>query len=310
MVEPDVEAVRPDHVFRLGLDQLHHRAQVPARPEQAAAQEVPGPQALAQVPRRLRLQREQGGGMAGDHGQVAEPAEVRDDAFDHDVAERFVRRVARQVRQRQHGDRGLQVDGGDRRFGSAGTPDRGAGRRGDALDREHLDDLADALQREAPEEAEHDLLHVADRAPDPAGDDGRPGIRQALDACRDVDAVGVDDLVVAGDLAEVGRDAELDRFAVLPPGLLAELRLHLDREADRLLGAFEQGQDAVPGDLDDAAAVEADEGFEQVDRSGRVVGVPDLVLFDPTAVAHHVRHQDGGQLAPALTATPVVLIHK
>ena len=310
LVERDVEAIRPDHVLRLGLDQLHHRAQVPARSEQAAAQKVAGPQALAEVPGRLRLQREQRGGMAGDHGQAAEPAEVRDDPFDHDVAERLVRRVARQVRQGQHGDRRLEFDGVGRRFGAVGMPDGGPGRCGGSIDREDLDDLADALQREASQETERHLLHIAHRSPDPARDDGRSGIGQALDARRDVDAMGVDDLVIAGNLAEVGRDAELDRFPVLPAGLLAKLRLHLDREADRLLGTFEQGQDAVPGDLDDAPAVEADEGFEQVDRAGRVVGVPDLVLFDPAAVAHHVGHQDGGQLAPTLTGTPVVFIHK
>ena len=164
----------------------------------------------------------------------------------------------------------------------------------------NLDDIGNALQGEAPEGAERDFAQVAHGAPDAVGDHDRARLRQGLDARRHIDAMSVDHVLPSGDLPDIGRDAELDRLAVLPPGLLPELRLHLDGEADRLLGALEQGQDAVPRDLDDASPVGADQRLEEVDRPGCAVRILQLVLLDPPAVADHVGHQDGGQLAPAI----------
>jgi hypothetical protein len=55
-------------------------------------------------------------------------------------------------------------------------------------------------------------------------------------------------------LADIEADPELDRLAVGPDRLVAKLGLDLDREAQRLRRAVEQGENSIPGDIGDMAA--------------------------------------------------------
>src|SRR5580692_12851563 len=89
-------------------------------------------------------------------------------------------------------------------------------------------------------------------------------------------------------LAEIKADTKLNRVAVIPYRLVAKLRLDLDGESERPVGAVEQGEDSVAGNIGDAAPIVADQGLEKLDRSLGVTGVGRLVLLNMLAIAHHL----------------------
>ena len=94
------------------------------------------------------------------------------------------------------------------------------------------------------------------------------------------------------DLAEIEPDAELDRLPIAPYRLVAKLRLDLDRELQRPVGAVEQGEDAVARDVNDLAAIIADQRLEKLDRPRSLDRVAGLVLFEALAVLDHVGEHD------------------
>ena len=91
-----------------------------------------------------------------------------------------------------------------------------------------------------------------------------PGSANAFEPGGDVDAVAVDVVVVADDVAEIDADAELDAPLGRHIGIaLGHLALHLDRAAHRIDDAGEFDQHAVAGGFDDAAAMLRDLGIDE-----------------------------------------------
>ncbi len=71
---------------------------------------------------------------------------------------------------------------------------------------------------------------------------------------------------IGSDFAKIKADTKLNRVAVIPYRLVAKLRLNLDGESERPVGAVEQGEDSVAGNIGDTAPIIPDHGLEKLDR--------------------------------------------
>jgi hypothetical protein len=113
-------------------------------------------------------------------------------------------------------------------------------------------------------------------------------------------------LLVVDDVAEIDANAKLDSLVLRHAGIaFAHAALHLDRAAHRIHHARELHQRAVPGGLDDLAAMLLDLGVDQRPPVGLELGKRTrLVRAHEPAVASHVSGQDRRQ--PALGA---LLLH-
>ena len=103
-------------------------------------------------------------------------------------------------------------------------------------------------------------------------------------------------------LADIEPDAELDRLAVAPDRLVTEFRLDLNGELQRLVGAFEQRENSIAGQVGDLAAVVADQRPEKLDRPGHMTSAAGLVLLHAPAERDHVGDHHGGALRLPLGA--------
>ena len=97
-----------------------------------------------------------------------------------------------------------------------------------------------------------------------ARNENAPRFGESLQACRDVDAVAIDIVAVADDVADIDADAELNAALRRHLGIaLGHASLHVDRAAHRIDYAREFQQQAVAGRLDDAAVMFGDLGVDQ-----------------------------------------------
>lgn len=81
------------------------------------------------------------------------------------------------------------------------------------------------------------------------------GFGQALESGGDIDAVAVDPRPVVNDVSRVDADAEQHAAILRDAGIaLRHGLLHPHRAFDRPHGAWELGQEPVPGGVDDLAA--------------------------------------------------------
>ena len=300
LFELDIETVRPERAFGRSIDQLDRDAQPLAAPTQAAAENVAGAQSSLNLLRGRGVEAEQKSGMARDHHQVAKPRQVGDDVLGDALAEMVVARIPRKIGKREHGDRRrakvLQL-GFLTRASRAGRKD---GFRAIGFDREYFGRLGNILQVLGSQRTQADPGDFAHRVPDPGRDQDAIGLRERLDSRRDVDAMTVHVAFVHRDLAEIEADAELDRLAVAPYRLVAELRLNLNCEPQRPVGAVEQRKNAVARDVGDMPAVVADQRLEKVDRPGGLNRIAGVVLLEALAVLDHIGEHDGGKLLSTL----------
>ena len=122
-----------------------------------------------------------------------------------------------------------------------------------------------------------------------------PGSAMALQAGGDVDAVAEDVVAVGQHIADIDADAELDPALGRPGGGRGHAALHRDGAAHGIDGAGELDQQAIARGLDDAAAVSADFGVDQLPAQGpQPRQGPLLVIADEPAVAGDIGGQDGG----------------
>ena len=98
---------------------LDPKPQLGAAPLQTSREQVPHAQLATDLVRRQALALEQKDRMAGDHQEIAEPAEIGDDVPGDTVTEMLVAWIPGQVVQGQHGDRGLLL-GADRQASATG----------------------------------------------------------------------------------------------------------------------------------------------------------------------------------------------
>jgi hypothetical protein len=165
----------------------------------------------------------------------------------------------------------------------------------DAPDLDRLGNVLDPVRAHRLERERELRLHLV---VDVAGDADAAGLRQTLQARRHIDPVAQDVAVLDDDVADVDPDAELDA-PVLGLGLLALGHAVLDHDGafDRVDGARELDQRAVPDQLDHAAAVLGDEGLDEFlaqslqarDRAG-------FIGSHEPAIANHVRGQNRHEL--------------
>ena len=128
---------------------------------------------------------------------------------------------------------------------------------------------------------------------DLAGNADAAGLGDPFQPCCNVDAVAKNIVVVEDDVTDMNADAKFDPEVVRHVAILhGHTALDFRRALHRLYHAWELGQQAVAGGLDDAAAVPGDGGIDQ--RSSDRLQ-PDvralLVAAHQTAVAGNIRRQ-------------------
>ena len=243
--------------------------------------------------------------MPRDHHQVAEPREAGDDILGDALAEMVVARIAREIGERQDRDRRM-ADG----FGRQTLAERASEARrlrARVLDLEHLDRLGNVLESRLAKRTQATFP-----ARSPIAVRNAPLTRMLLGSAiawrraATLMQCPISDRFLQRHLADIEADAEFDRLAVAPDRLLAKLGLDLDREAQRLTGAVEQGENSIAGDVGDAAAVIANQVPEKLDRAGDLAGAADLVLLHTAAELDHVGDHDGGALSTPLDRLPML----
>jgi len=155
----------------------------------------------------------------------------------------------------------------------------------------------DVLQRACAQGTERQGELVADLLVDAGRQHDRAGLRQSLQARREVDRVAEHVLVRHDDVAQMQTDAE--RLATLGGRVdvaLEHAALQLDRRAHRLDGAGEFHQHAVAHRLDDTAMEALDHRADELGQM-RAQIVEGLFLVGPhqAAVTVDVGEHDGRQ---------------
>jgi len=145
-------------------------------------------------------------------------------------------------------------------------------------------------------EGEREL--VANLVVDAAGDADAAGLGGGLEARGDIDAVAEKVLVLHHNVAEIDADAKADlargRQLVIEG---AQGGLNIGGAADGFDGAGKFGEDGVTGGVEDAAAMQDDQGFENLLVTAKGAEGLLFVLAHQAAEFGDVGGEDGGQLA-------------
>ena len=292
-----VEALGPDVVVGVGVDELRRDPQAVAGLSHAAFQDVAGPQLPGDLadPGVLVFERE--AGVAGHHGKRAPVRQSGDDVLGQAVGEVLLLGVAAHVLERQDSDRRprqeLRLGVGRRGRAAAGIGGRLFAQQ-NAIDPHRLADVLNRLRAHVGE-LDLDLAgHVIEHG---AGHADAAGRGQDLQARGDVDAVAVDVGALDDDVAQVDADAQPDTPLVRQLGLARRHgALNLDGAVHRLDDARELGQQAVAHELDDAALALRDLGLHQL-LAERLQALqrPGLVLAHEAGIADHVGGEYGGE---------------
>ena len=237
-------------------------------------------------------------GIAADHERAANARQVGGQAFDHAVDEIFLLGIAADIGERQHHDREPGRRNLYRRRACAQRR-RARSVRDDRIDADRTGDILQALLAEIGKFRSDLAIHLIvgrRRQTDAAG------FSDALEPRRDIDAVAEDVVHADDDVADIDADAKqnplLGRIADREP---VDAALELHGGPHRIDRAGELGEEAVPGILDDAAAVLDDHRQHGVyqqrshARMGRF-----LVRMHQPRIAGDIGHQDRGK--PSLDA--------
>src|ERR1700685_177038 len=168
-----------------------------------------------------------------------------------------VARITRLIGKRKHRDCGISCNLS--LWSRARERDDLRRRRTRFLDDKDLDRLRNILQTWLAKRAQSDPRHVAHRLADRRGDEDRVRFGEGLDPRGHIDGMDMKVRCIGRHFAKIKTDTKLDRVAVIPYGLVAKLRLNLDGESERPVGAVEQGEDSVAGDIGYTAPVVADQ---------------------------------------------------
>ena len=176
-----------------------------------------------------------------------------------------------------------------------GLPHRSVGH--DPIGSDRTRDVLDLLLAQVLERKSELVAHLVARHPADA-DPAR--LRQGFEACRDIDAVPEYVALVDDDVADIDADAEFDAAVGRHIGVpFGHPVLDFDGAAHRVDDTGKLGQQSVAGGLDDAAAVLADPGIDDL-APVRLQPGERLLLVDThqPAVAGDIGRQNGRQ--PAL----------
>ena len=295
-------AIGPHDAFTLDVHQLNVEAQTISLPLHAAGQGIAGSELLARATEVRRRIAEMKGRVTSDHQDVTEAAQVGDDVAGHSVAQMGVAWILRKVPERQDDNSG-PVGRCKRRQLFHRRRGRGCCQRSAAvkIDGVGLDRCGHVLQALTPDRrdlnwqlAAHDALHALRNA-----DAARS--RQLLQAGGNVHLVAVVGIGFDDHFAEIDANSEyrLVRIAV-PNCVVAKLALQVDGKPDGLKCAVEHGLDGVALDIEDAAFVVADQGFEEVDAPHDASMRTELVPLHRAAVVHDIGKQNRRQTLPYL----------
>ena len=191
---------------------------------------------------------------------------------------------------------GLSGNGSDALAGGSGA---GVACFSGDPDIEHADRPGDVLDLLLAPVVEGEVELVADLVAHDAADADPAGLGQGFEPCGDIDAVAVDVVLIADDVAEIDADAELDPPLRRDGGVAhGHLALHVDRAAHRIDDAAELHQQAVAGGLDDAAAMLLDLGVGQfAPQHLQAIERAFLVRAHQPRVARDIGGENGGKAA-------------
>jgi hypothetical protein len=287
VVEAPVVALGPEVVAGRRLDELGRHPDPVGRLADAAPEDVPDPELAADGPGVYRLPLVGERRVAGDHEEALELGQRGGGVLGDPVGEELLPGLRAHVVERQHGDR--------RPVGEGGRGWCGHTARDDPV---HPHGSFDALKPPLAEVLEVTAEPAPEVVVGGAGDDHAAGLRELLEAGRDVHAVAVEVAVgLVDDVAEVDADPEADALVLGDVPLpLGHASLHEDGAADRVDDAGELAERAVAHELDDAAPVLGDERPDELLAVGlEALEGPALVPLHQARVADHVGRQNGGE---------------
>src|ERR1700682_4258660 len=139
---------------------------------------------------------------------------------------------------------------------------RAGGSRSDAIDPDRPGNILDLLLALVVEGEVELVAHLIEDHP---ADADAAWLGKRFQPGGDIDAVAIDVVVVADDVADIDADAKLNALVGPNVGIaLGHAALHLDRAAHRIDDAGEFHQYAVAGGFDNAAAVLLDLEVDEV----------------------------------------------
>ena len=202
-----VEALGPEMAAALArIDQLGVDADAGGGAARAALEDIAHAEIAGDLADIHGLVLEREAGVAGDDEEAGRLRELGDEILGQAVGEELLLGVGAEIREGEHGDRGL---GGQRQgFGRR----RRRARRGDAVD---ADRRRDILERPLAEIVIVERQLAADLVVHFPRHDDAAGLRDLLEARGDVDAVAVDVAAFDHDVAQIDADAERDA-AIVP----------------------------------------------------------------------------------------------
>ena len=293
-----VEPFGPEMLAGFGVDQLHIDAKPAAVPLHRALEHIADIQLATDLPYIGRPALVGERGIAADHERAADARQVGGQAFDHAVDEIFLLVIAANVGERQHHDRQPGRRNLHRRCACAQRR-RARSVRDHRIGADRTGDILQALLAEVGKFRADLAIHLIvgrRRQTDAAG------FSDALEPRRNIDAIAEDVVHANDDVADVDADAKqnplVSRIADREP---VDAALELHGGPHRIDRAGEFGEEAVPGILDDAAAVLDDHRQHRVyqqrshARMGRF-----LVRMHQPRIAGDIGHQDRGK--PSLDA--------
>ena len=287
-----VVAIGPDVATASAVDQLGVDPDPRARLADAPLEDVADPEFGGDLGQIGRLALVGETGVAPDHEQTADLAEVGDDIFADPVGEIFLFGIAAHVVERQHGDRRTRLlDRVGRDLG------RGAGFPGtddNIIDPNWNLDILELLVAGVLEHdigLGHDIVANRGRHRNSA----RSGDR--FDPRGDIDSVAIQIVPVDDHIAEVDPDPELDlavvcRFLIA----LAHVALDFERTFQGADNALKFHQRAIAGKLEGPAIVRGDTRVEQIaPQRFKRLERGNLVRTHEPAIANHISRKDRRQ---------------
>ena len=289
-----IQLLCPDVMARLRIDELGCNADLATGPAYTALEDIARAQRLGDVPRLDGLSFIGKRRLFGDDRERPPQGERGDDIFGKPVGEVFLLRVAGQVVEGEHGNRGFV---GRRHKPSCPPRACGVGAMScDAIDPDRVGDVLEGLFAQILELGLHLAPYLAVGF---LGKADSAGFRQAFEARCHVDAVAMDIAALNDHVPEVDADTEQQScVCVVGRVSLTDAVLPGEGAADGVHDTGELDQEPVAHKLDDASMMRVDQRFQKISAQlGQLPKRAGLVGAHQSRVTGHIGCQNSGESA-------------
>ncbi len=261
--EVAIEPAGPDMSAAARIDQLRGDSHPVPHLAHAALKHVADAKGLGHVRHGDRCLLVDERRVAGDHVQLGQPREVRNDVLADAIGEILLFGIAAHVVERKHGDGGFVGNGRRRRF----FRHRGLRLNRDAnLQRIHSDRIGDVLELHCAAIIDRQIEPCLDLPVGLVGETDTARFAYAFQPGGDVDAIAHQiAITLLDDIPQMNADAKFDAALRGQPGIAFDhAALHFDGAAHGVDHAAELNETTVTGSLDDAPVMRVDGGIDQI----------------------------------------------